>query len=153
MTRLQTARAWLVSSVLLFPASAFAQYYPGFNARAPQQNFESMMLQERIKQHLLSAIIGALVGAFFSEKLKKFRVWFFLAIVALVVLASAIASTTGGNVAAFIVGAAVAYYALREKVKAQQGKAAKPTTFGSAEWATLDHLRQNGLIGVNAAVI
>ena len=148
MTRLQTARAWLIGSVLLFPTSAFAQYYGGgFNPRAPQQSFESMMLQERIQQHLLSAIIGALVGAFFSEKLKKFRVWFFLAIVALIVLASAIASTTGGNVAAFIVGAAVAYYMLREKVKAQQGKEAKPTTFGSAEWATLDHLRQNGLIG------
>lgn len=149
MTRLQSARAWLVGSVLLFPTSAFAQFYGGgFNPRAPQQGFDSSMLQERIKQHVLSAIIGALVGAFFSEKLKRFRVWFFLAIIALTVLGSAIASTTGGNVAAFIVGAAVAYYMLREHVsKAQQEKAAKPTTFGSAEWATLEHLQQNGLIG------
>lgn len=148
MTRLKTARTWIVGSVLLFPASALAQYYPGLNARAPQQNINSMMLEERIKQHLLAVLLGALVGAFFSEKLKKFRVWFFLAIVALIFLAGAIASTTGGNVVAFIVGAVAAYYALREKVsKALQGKAAKPTTFGSAEWATLEHLQQNGLIG------
>lgn len=146
MTRLQTARAWLVGSVLLFPTSALAQYYGGgFNPRAPQQSFESMMLEERIKQHLLSAIIGALVGAFFSEKLKKFRVWFFVIGIALSILAGAIASTTGGNVAAFIAGAVVAYLALRDKLSKDQEKAAKPTTFGSAEWADLEHLQQNGL--------
>jgi len=150
MHRLKSARLWLVGSVLFFPASAFAQFYPGYGARAPQQSYESMMLQERIKEHLVALILGALIGAFFSERLKKFRLYLFLGIVALLLLAGAIMSTTGGNIAAFIIGAAGAYWALRDKIKRalrEKKKAPKPTTFGSAEWATLEHLRQHGLIG------
>jgi len=150
MKHLKPVRLWLVGSVLLFPASALAQFYPGFNARAPEPSFESSLLGDRLVQHLVAAILGALIGAFFSERLKKFRLYFFLVGVALLLLAGSILSTTGGNIAAFIIGAASAYWLLRDKIKrALRGKknAPKPTTFGSAEWATLEHLQQHGLIG------
>lgn len=147
MPRLHMARAWLVGSVLFFPASAFAQFYPGFNPRAPEPSFDPSLLQNPLTQHLLFALLGALVGAFFSEKFKKFRFWIFVISFVLFLLVTAATTTAGGNLVAFIVGAVVAYAALRETVKAQQGKGAKPTTFGSAEWATLDHLQKNGLIG------
>jgi len=146
MNRLKMARLWLVGSVLLFPASALAQFYPGFDARQPAPSF----LGVRIKEHLLSAIFGALVGAFFSERLKKFRLWIFIAIIALPLIFWMFVSVEGGNVAFFIAGAVVAYMALRDKIAKElrdQQKAAKPTTFGSAEWATLEHLNKSGLIG------
>lgn len=148
MRRLKLAYFWLVSAVLFFPVSAFAQYNRTLVVRQPQQQYGSYLLEERIAQHLIAVLLGLLFGAFISERHKKFRVRLFIIVVVLAILAGATMSTIGGNIASFIAGVVGAYIALRENgTKSRQGKASKPTTFGSAEWATLDHLRQNGLIG------
>lgn len=159
MNRLKTARLWLVGSVLFFPASAFAQFYPGFSdfdARAPERSFaSSMMWQNRIKEHLLSAIIGVLVGVFFSNRFKKIRVWVFFGGLALLLLVGSLLSSTIGDVASFLVGLVAALLLLRDraKAKAKAEKPPKPTTFGSAEWATLEHLKQHGLIGTKGFLL
>jgi len=111
-------------------------------------NFGPAWYENRITQHVIAALLGALVGAFFSQKLRHLRRWLFLCIVALVLLASVILNQFAGNIACFIAGAIAAYWALREKIaEALKKEPVKPTTFGSAEWANLEHLQQNKLVG------
>ncbi len=146
MKRLLKVQSWLFGLVLLFPFSAFAQFYGP--AGRQMMNFGPAWYENRITQHVIAALLGALVGAFFSQKLRHLRRWLFLCIVALVLLASVILNQFAGNIACFIAGAIAAYWALREKIaEALKKKPVKPTTFGSAEWANLEHLQQNKLIG------
>jgi|GEM_PF-390521 len=146
MKRLLKVQSWLFGLVLLFPFSAFAQFYGP--AGRQMMNFGPAWYEHRITQHLIAALLGALVGAFFSQKLRHLRRWLFLCIVALVLLASVILNQFAGNIACFIAGAIAAYWALREKIaEALKKEPVKPTTFGSAEWANLEHLQQNKLVG------
>jgi len=149
MNRLQMARVWLVGSILSFPASTFAQSYPWLNNPIQPQNpfYKPMTLQMRLAEHLIAAIMGAAFGVFFSDRLKKFRRYIFLGVIALLLLCGAIFSTTIGDILAFVVGTIAASRFLRDPKTKGQPKQTKPTTFGSAEWATLDHLQQNGLTG------
>ena len=149
MNRLQMARVWLVGSILSFPASTFAQSYPWLNNPIQPQNpfYKPMTLQMRLAEHLIAAIMGAAFGIFFSDRLKKFRRYIFLGVIALLLLCGAIFSTTIGDILAFVVGTIAASRFLRDPKTKGQPKQTKPTTFGSAEWATLDHLQQNGLTG------
>lgn len=146
MKRLLKVQSWLFGLVLLFPFSAFAQFYGP--AGRQMMNFGPAWYENRITQHVIAALLGALVGAFFSQKLRHLRRWLFLCIVALVLLASVILNQFAGNIACFIAGAIAAYWALREKIaEALKKEPVKPTTFGSAEWANLEHLQQNKLVG------
>lgn len=146
MKRLLKVQSWLFGLVLLFPFSAFAQFYGP--AGRQMMGYGPAWYEHRITQHVIAALLGALVGAFFSQKLRQFRKWVFLAIVVVAVFASVIVNQYAGNIACFIAGAIAAYWALREKIAAAlKKKPAKPTTFGSAEWADLEHLQKNKLIG------
>ena len=136
-------RPWLVYLfVVLLPSSAlaFGDPYGGFGSA-------SMSIGERIIQHLIAAFFGALLGAFFSQKLRKFRRWLLLAFVGLGLFLALIGSPVTGNIASFIAGFIIAWYALREVIEQVRKKRKKITTFGSAEWADLEHLQKNGLIG------
>jgi type IV secretion system protein VirD4 len=142
-------RFWLVYFfVVLLPSYAFAfgDPYGGFGSA-------SMSMGERIKQHLLAAFFGALLGAFFSQKLRQFRRWLLLAIVGLGLFLALIGSPATGNIASFIAGFIIAWYALREVIEQVRKKREKITTFGSAEWANLEHLQQNGLIGSEGFIL
>ncbi len=136
-------RPWLVYLfVVLLPSSAlaFGDPYGGFGSA-------SMSIGERIIQHLIAAFFGALLGAFFSQKLRKFRRWLLLAFVGLGLFLALIGSPATGNIASFIAGFIAAWYALREVIEQVRKRRKKITTFGSAEWADLEHLQKNGLIG------
>lgn len=100
---------------------------------------------ERFIQHLLATLFGGILGAFFSEKFKEHRRWVFLLLIAIGAMLGTIASVLFGNVAFFIFGFAVAYRLLKNAIAAS--KRAKPTTYGSAEWANFQHLQENNLIG------
>ncbi len=161
MDRLKTARLWLVGFVLFFPASAFAQFFPGVEPRSQGRSIfdpvpAPVLWQGRIAEHLVSAFVGALVGVFFSARFKKIRVWIFFGGLALLLLVGAILSSTIGDVASFLVGLVAALLLLRDQAKAKAQaaqKQPKPTTFGSAEWATLEHLKQHGLIGTKGFLL
>ena len=146
MKRILKIKFWLFLFLLLPPSLALAQYGYGQS----RMMYGPSWYDYRLAQHLIAAILGALVGAFFSDKLREFRKWIIGAIIAVALLAFAVTSTTGGNIASFIVGLVAAYFALRDELARQlQKKAPKPTTFGSAEWANLEHLQEHGLIGEN----
>ena len=142
-------RFWLVYFfVVLLPSSVFAfgDLYGGLEA-------PSMSLGKRILQHLVAALVGAFFGAVFSQKLRQFRRWLLLAFVALGLFLAIIGSPATGNIAFFIAGFAGAWYALREIVEQVKKKRRKPDQFGSAEWADLEHLQQNGLIGSEGFIL
>ena len=100
---------------------------------------------QRILQHLFAAILGGIMGSFFSQRFKKYRRWFFLASIAVGALVGIYSNIYLGNIAFFILGFTVAYLLLR--IVIAKAKKTKRTTFGSAEWADLEHLAENNLIG------
>lgn len=138
-------RPWLICLfVVLLPLYAFAFGDP---------YGESVSVGNRLLQHFVAAFLGALLGAFFSQKLRQYRRWVLLGIVALGLLLAFFSSPMLGNIASFIAGFIAAWYALREVIKQVRKKRKKITTFGSAEWADLEHLQQNGLIGNNGFIL
>ena len=108
-------------------------------------NSGSAWSDSRWWQHSIAALLGAFVGGFFSQSFRKYRRWITLGLIILGALSGTVASMFLGNIVIFILSAGVVYYFLREAVSAVKRK--KPTTFGSAEWADLEHLEKNGLIG------
>lgn len=98
-------------------------------------------------QHLLYALGGVIVGAFFSQKMQKFRFQLFILLVVLGAVYAFFENFILGNIISFIVGASVAFSLLREAIGAFWKRRKKPTTFGSAEWADWEHLHNNKLIG------
>ena len=76
----------------------------------------------RLLQHLIALVIGGLVGAFFSDMLRRFRKWIFFALLAIGLLGLAFMSTITGNLAFFIAGAIAAYFALMDRIARALGK-------------------------------
>ena len=98
---------------------------------------------------IVGAILGACVGAFASERAKPFRHWLGWVALGLSILGSFLTSSFLSGVLGFIAGGIAAYMALRITKVTLEGTAPKPksTTFGSAEWADLAHLKEHNLIG------
>lgn len=138
-------RGWsLFVAFLVWPAAAaWAQYGYGqgpFFDQGP--GFWS-----RMGWHVVAAILGGIVGAFFSQKFRKYRRWIFLGFVGLGAVLAILLTNAWGHFVCFILAAGAAWFFLRDQVKKRLAVPKKPDTFGTAEWATLPHLGQNGLVG------
>lgn len=125
---------------------AFNDYPPNFYGKQ-QQAFSFPWYAERWGQHLISALLGGLVGIFFSHQMREFRKWAILTLMAGGAIVGSLANVLIGNVVIFLLCAVLGLYLLRETAEAYAKRKKKPTTYGSAEWATLEHLEQNNLIG------
>lgn len=125
---------------------AFNDYPPDFYGRQ-QQVFAVPWYMQRWGQHMISALLGGLIGIFFSHQMREFRKWAILAITAAGALVGALANVLIGNVVIFLSCVVLGLYLLRETAEAYAKRRKKPTTYGSAEWATLEHLEENNLIG------
>lgn len=122
--------------------------YPSGTSGMRKNAFALPWYAQRWTQHLLAALFGGMCGVFFSDKLRDARRWFVLGVSGLFFLLTAILIPLIGNVIIFFLCAFIAAYLLRDVVHGgAKRKKAKPTTFGSAEWADLEHLTQNNLIG------
>ena len=119
---------------------------PGFDP-SPIQTTPSLVnvFMERFLQHGLAAIIGALLGVFCSYWAKSLRQGLFVIGVILALSFGILAHLYLGNIIFFGLGAVVAY-GIMKKLHPRPAPP-KPTTFGSATWASLDHLLQHGLVG------
>lgn len=104
---------------------------------------------DRVGQHLVAAILGGFFGAFFSQKLQPYRRKLMVVLFILGGIAGILASVVLGNIVIFLFAAVIVYNWLRVAIAKAVAKREKPTTFGSAEWADLDHLTQNDLIGID----
>ena len=128
--------------------SAFAQYpnpyYRNPYASAPVTPHRENLLDNNGVQHLIAFLLGCVIGAFFSQRLRKFRRALITLLVLLSLLLLMIVSPTVANIGLFLIGFMVAWWLLRV---VRTYKRSKPTTFGSAEWADIEHLAMNDLIG------
>ena len=137
---------WLFIAVI-YPNLAFAYGQSFLN---PYQNpyqqptdFGSLAIEV-----IVSAITGGALGAFFSYRLRKFRGVFFKVLAAIFLLGLSVYFDTIRLVIIFFIAFGAALYLLRN-TNIRPPKTYKPTTFGSAEWATLEHLKQHGIIENN----
>ena len=94
---------------------------------------------------IFSLLMGAAAGAFFSQRFKKYRRWILLGIALLIALLILFVGAPVAYTGWWLIGFVVAWFLLR--VAMGEGKGAKLTTYGSAEWADLAHLMKNRLIG------
>jgi len=125
--------------------NAYGYDEPGFDSYGQRTAGPS-----RLVQHSLSFGIGLILGLFFSYRLRKFRKWLLLCLLALGSLYVAYANEYAGNGVSFLAGGWLGLYLLREKIKQiveEQRKKPRPTLFGSAEWASFAHLCESKLIG------
>jgi type IV secretion system protein VirD4 len=107
----------------------------------------------RLISLLLSGAIGFAIGAFFSPALKQFRRYTGMALAGLIVLyallgPSPIADGVSGFVG-FVIFLVALGFGLRLGAKVAATKSRRPTSLGSAQWATLEHLQENGVIGAD----
>lgn len=139
-----------LAAVLLYQAAfAWAQFNSRYGGAAPfavePEPSVGSTVGSRILAFLIGAAIGALIGAFFSDRLRAFRRWIFLALVALFIILAISAHSITAGVVGSIVGGIFAWWWLRDPPT--ESPRHRDTTLGSAEWATPDYLRTHGLLG------
>jgi hypothetical protein len=93
----------------------------------------------------LGIAAGALVGAFFSERMQRIRRYLMLGAFGLAALTAAgigiQASDHMSELVGGVIGAIAAWMLLREQASEQAD-----TTLGSARWANVDELRARGIV-------
>jgi type IV secretion system protein VirD4 len=92
---------------------------------------------------VICLLLGALVGTYWSDRFHKVRKFVGWAIIVLFLLKAAPVAYVGW----FFLGAIICFKLLRIAGQSIFGKGKKVTTFGSAEWADLEHLQQQKIIG------
>ena len=133
---------------------ALAQYRGYSNGdpfAAPQQHVASgQVIAERVLIQVVTALVGFVIGAFFSPKLRRLR-RFLLVLLVIGGLAFAafgpepFADWMAGIVALFVFLVALAIgLSLGRKALARQEEP-PPTSFGTAKWATEAYLQERGL--------
>jgi type IV secretion system protein VirD4 len=98
------------------------------------------------------AILGFIVGAFFSPMLKPFRRWVWIIGGGVVLLFVIVGPAPVADIVGWVVKAVlffvVFFIGLRlgaQAVAAAKAARERPTSFGSAKWATFDYLTENRL--------
>jgi type IV secretion system protein VirD4 len=125
--------------------------WTGFSA-APSTG---ALLVTRLLPIGLCAGLGFLVGAFFSPLMRRVRRYLFLAALVLGVAYALFGPYPAADIVsyfvAFIAGLVAFVFGLRLGIKAVRAVAGarrpRPTSFGSAKWADLPYLQQNGIVG------
>jgi len=110
---------------------------------APQPSMVSIM-SGTLNEILISASLGALFGAFFSHKLRPFRKWIGILIALTLFGIGLVYFEPVRMFGGFIVAYLIVFNLLRIKTVKKN-----PTIYGSAEWATLEHLQRSGKLSDN----
>ena len=134
------------SVAALCPAATMAQYYGYYGQMVAP---EPSAWTNPWAQAAMGFVCGAAVGAFLSPPLEPFRRFLLLSGFILGGAALVWVAPPFGSVFSFIGGAILAYKLLSpSKAEKKAAKhASRPTTFGSAEWATAEYIAKNELIG------
>jgi type IV secretion system protein VirD4 len=108
----------------------------------------------RVFELIIVAAIGFAIGAFFSPMLKPFRRLVWLGVAALALLFSLFGPYPVADLLGWLVKLVLFCIALgigiqlgREVAKQVRRARPRPTSYGSAKWATFDYLTGNGLFG------
>lgn len=103
---------------------------------------------------LIAGLLGAIVGAFMSDKFRKLR-WLLYMIAGVLICTALLMTPLTGQTTAFAIGFVLAYLALsdgRGKALIQNAMRrfipVEQTAFGSSRWATFEDVQKHGLAGV-----
>lgn len=113
---------------------------------------DPQLIGARLLELALAIVVGFVVGAFFSPGARPLRKALLIGTGALFVLYVLFGpdpmADYAGWVLMFIGFCAALFFGLRlGRVMSPQEKEERPTSFGSAKWATFDYLAQNNLFG------
>ena len=118
-----------------------------FNRSLPKP--EKLMLGNIDISHLaIAAIIGAVVGAAISDKGRRFRKFVFRFLLGIIAISAFIFLEPVQALIVFLISAFTSAYYLRDKIF-RKGLKNRPTIYGSAEWADLEHLKESGKFSDN----
>lgn len=107
------------------------------------------LLDNMVVYNIISALFGASIGAFFSERMRPFRRLLFVIMTVTGFISMYISVPPLSLVFSFFIGMIIAYRLLRNKL-AKNGKSKKKKrdiTFGSAQWATGAYIEEHQLTG------
>jgi type IV secretion system protein VirD4 len=102
---------------------------------------------------LVAALFGFLIGAAFCPALRAFRRYAALGLVGIAVLYALFGKTVAADGLSYIVAIVLFFVALMlglrigARDEEENDSASRPTSLGSAKWATLPYLREHGVIG------
>lgn len=135
--------------VTFFGSDALAQF-----GEYPSGGYHTSFLA-RLLPSLISSALGFFVGAFFSPKLAAFRRYLLIAASAAIILFAFFGPSPGADALSYLIAMALFFVACFFGIRIGREKgilpppAKRPTSLGSAQWATLQHLQENGVIGTN----
>lgn len=138
---------------VLAATAAWAQYgyqpYPGF-PQVQEQSGISLAL-ERCIPSLVAGVCGFVFGAFFSPLAAGLRKGVGIVLAVAMVLATLFAPPPIGGllsyVAAWVLFLIAVFIGFNLGRSGRQVRRERPTSFGSAKWATLEYLRRKEVIG------
>ena len=140
--------ALAATTLIVLTPDTFAQ---GDNTLGLDEPTWSDMFGERLVTIICGAALGFVMGAFFSPALRQFRKFVFIGVAALAVLGALFGPVPWGDFLSFLVSAFLFFGALgfgaTLGAKAASVGEERPTSYGSAKWATLGYLREHGVIG------
>ena len=161
-TRLTRTATFVFRVALLTIATgslAYAQFQPYGESQsefAPPPVSTGQLVLTRLLPILLAALIGFAIGAFFSPALRHIRRYLTWALAAAVFIYALFGRMTVAEYTSYAVAVVVFFIALNIGISLGARALAKlrrPTSLGSAQWADLDHLRANGIIGRDGFVL
>lgn len=97
--------------------------------------------------YLVAAIVGLLVGAFFSPALRQFRTWLLVGTPAALGMISLVVPYPVNLAFGLLTSIVVLVFTFLLGKKLGETARLPSRTYGSAQWATLDHVQQAGAIG------
>lgn len=138
---------------------AYAQFQP-FGENAPESLPTPVSTTELVFTRLLpilaSGLLGFAIGAFFSPALRRVRRYLTWALAAAVFIYALFGRMTVAEYTSYAVAVVIFFIALNIGISLGARALAmlrRPTSLGSAQWADLDHLRANGIIGRDGFVL
>jgi len=146
---------WKIGIIGTFSVAAtgfFVWYYISQNA--PFQLDLTQLFFQRLGMLLLGAVAGFIVGAFFSPLLKPFRAFLWAALGIVIVLYGLFGDYGRADMldyvlagVAFLISLVIALRLGAKRYLTSASPRRRPTSFGSAQWATYPYLQEKKIFG------
>lgn len=151
----ETAGLVIIASILFTVAATifFIHYYVTQPAEQFYQIDLTGLFFKRVGTLLIGAVIGLCVGTFFSPMLKPFRLFLLIALGILVVLYGLFGDFERADMLDYLLSGVSGLIALGFGIRLgaksylASSSARRPTSFGSAKWATYAHLLEKKMYG------
>jgi type IV secretion system protein VirD4 len=156
------------SARLIAPVVFFVILFVGVTGQARAQDFllgsyadhsTGYLLFARLAAMAIGGALGYGIGALFSPALKEFRRYIKVGLAAVVIIYALFGGVPIADAVSYLLATIIFFIALvvgkrlGRKIVARAATRKRPTSLGSAQWANLEHLQQNGIIGCDGFIL